>query len=336
MTATRETMTSAPDASPDYTDRGPAPDGFAEPSHQNRPWVRRISSVLKVAIIIAVIAYLILRLSQIGWGDVWTSLPTNPAFYLIFLAIYLSLPLSEIVIYRKLWQRPLRSAFPVLLRKQVLNFGVIGYSGEAYFIFWAREKLALRRRVIFHAIKDNNILSAIASNALTLILLFAFFASGELDRFMVNDENAELYVGLTAGFSLLLLPTLYILRRRIFALGARLGLVILGIHFGRLLVVQVLQAGQWAVALPDVPFTAWLMFLTLQMVLTRIPFLPNKDLIFLGAGLSLTGAVDAPEAAVAAMFLAAGACTQLVNLLAFTTATVWERLHPVTSATNGS
>ena len=49
------------------------------------------------------------------------------------------------------------------------------------------------------------------------------------------------------------------------------------------------------------------MFLAAQLLLTRIPFLPNRDVMMMWLGVALATAVAAPQAQVASMFLAAGA-----------------------------
>ena len=77
------------------------------------------------------------------------------------------------------------------------------------------------------------------------------------------------------------------------------------------------QALQWAIILPEVPFDTWVLFLTAQLVLTRVPFLPNTDLLYVGLGLTLASYIDAPMAVIAGMFLASGALFQLANLIAF-------------------
>ena len=66
---------------------------------------------------------------------------------------------------------------------------------------------------------------------------------------------------------------------------------------------------------------SWLMFVALQLVLSRIPFVPNQDLLFLTAALHLAPIVDQPEAAIAGMLVAEAGLSQLVNFgLFFATA----------------
>ena len=59
------------------------------------------------------------------------------------------------------------------------------------------------------------------------------------------------------------------------------------------------------------------MFLTTQMVVSRLPFVPNRDLLFLSAGLQMSGTVGVPEQAMAGLLIAGGALTQGSNLVFF-------------------
>ena len=54
--------------------------------------------------------------------------------------------------------------------------------------------------------------------------------------------------------------------------------------------------------------------MTLLVVLNRLPLLPSKDLLFLGAGVELARTLDVATAGVAGMLLVQSACTKLMNL----------------------
>lgn len=82
--------------------------------------------------------------------------------------------------------------------------------------------------------------------------------------------------------------------------------------------LQVLQAVQWTLAIPAAPLFDWLTFLTARLVLTRIPFLPVRDVSFAGLAVAMgSGVLDASPSRIAAMFLANAALALLVNLLTF-------------------
>ena len=272
---------------------------------------------LQMLVAAGVLWLLASKLASIGWAEVWAALPATPWFYLIFLMMFFAFPVAELMVYRTMWHVDFKGQFGVFVRKRVYNYAVLSYSGEAYLAFWARRRLALKDRVIFATIKDSNILSALASNSFTVILLAAFFITGQLSVITDADPSYQSYLILAALVGVILVPVVLKFRRHIISLEPSVARRVFLIHLVRLVLMLLLQTAQWAVVLPEVPFTTWLLFLTAQLVLTRIPFLPNTDLLLAGLGLTLMGYLDAPQATVASMFVAAGALWQGMNFIAF-------------------
>ncbi|WP_321395641.1 hypothetical protein [Emcibacter sp.] len=281
------------------------------------PAVRRALKILQWIITGLIFLYLIHRVEQIGWTEIRDSLPSHPAFYMLFFIIYLCQPASELIIYRIIWKVGLWRCFPVFIRKKIFNTGVMGYSGEAYLCFWAIPRLPLSQKEIFSTVKDNNILSALTSNSMTVFLLTVFFLTGQIKVITNADPSVSSYLLLAAVITVILVPVVIRFRRHILALPKAIVQKVLAVHVSRLFLVLGLQILQWSLVLPEVPVTTWVLLITAQMVLTRIPFLPNSDLIFLGVCLSMTGFVEAPEARVAGMFVTAGALGQCLNLLLY-------------------
>ena len=278
---------------------------------------RRLQSATKIALLAGVFAYLVWRLTDIGWGAVLTALPATPLFYLLFALRYSVLPLTEVVIYQRLWSKKLFQHVPVFFRKRVFNMGVLDYSGEAYFLVWARNTLKLNDKEIFGAIRDSNVLSAVSSNLLTIAFLVIFVSMGLDETLTASDANGWLYL-FAAGFIAIFLTAIIVtFRRQLIGVSVSLAGWLLGVHSGRMLLIMLLMGAQWASALPEVPWTLWLMFLTAHLVLNRLPLLPNKDLMLLGLAVGLTSYVDGPEAALAAVFVASSALTQLAHLAVF-------------------
>lgn len=279
-----------------------------------KPLVRRTAKGLRFALLIAVLSYLFLRLSVIGWKEISRSLPDNPLFYMIFAIIYLALPISDLLSYQKILKLNLWRSFPVMLRKRVYNYAVFSYSGEAYFGLWLKRHLKLTERQAFSAVKDNNLLSGLVSNLLTVILLAIFLLTGQLNSMMNKAPGNFTYVMAGLFATVILIPVVIKFRRHLIALPGDVTLYVIAAHTIRNLAVLGLLTLQWSVALPDVALGAWALFLTAMMVLTRLPFLPNQDLVVLGLALSIAGFVDAPTAAVAGMFVAAEALNQGTHL----------------------
>jgi hypothetical protein len=265
-----------------------------------------------------VVGYLIWRISDIGWGEVRRSLPGSPWFYLLFGLMYFVVPVSELISYRLMnWPIGFWSSLPMFVRKRVYNYAVMSYSGEAYMFLWAKRHLSYGGRQLISMVKDNNLLSGLASNAFTLLLVAAFFATGQLDTITRAEPDAGSYIAATVLIGVLMMLVVLGLNRRIMSTPFAMAAKITGVHASRVIIILLLQTAQWAVVFPHVPFLTWLLFLTAQMVMTRLPFLPNQDLMAVGLAMSLTHYIDAPEAAVAGMFLVSGALFQAVNLAFF-------------------
>lgn len=273
--------------------------------------------IAQAAIFIAVVVLLIGQLSEVGWGDVFAALPATPWFYLIFAVRYLLQPLSEIPAYELVWKTPLWRHWTAFIRKRVYNFAVMGYSGEAFFTLWARRNLNLSDRDIIVGVKDNNLVSALISNAATAAVVAVLFFLGDLDRELKAIPGGSVLFGLAFISAASLAVAVVMFRRRLIQLPRGLTRRIIAINGVRIVIIMVLHALLYASALPGPPLTAWLMLIALQLVLSRIPFVPNQDIVFLTAAVTLAPEIDAPEAAIAGMLIAEAGLSQLINLALF-------------------
>jgi hypothetical protein len=290
-----------------------------------RPWVRRLGWVARVLFFAGMVTWMVLKVNAIGWGQVARSLPTNPLFYLLFVVTFLVLPASEIVVFRTIFARPLPGAFPVLVRKRILNSALVGYSGELYLFVWLRRVIGLRSKTIAIGLKDNAILSAVSSGLVTLLLLLGFAAAGNGRRIAAwLDPGPALLIAGGVG-AVFLAPLLFRLRRQLIAMPLPLAARVLAIHVARIAGVVLLQATQWAVVLPQEPWSVWLVFLTAQMVISRLPIVPNRDLLFLSAALEMSGTINGPREAMAGLLLAGGALTQGSNLVFYLLTALWKQ-----------
>jgi len=294
--------------------------------------VRMILWALQVTVVLGVLYLMIAKLMEIGWHDVWHAMPQTPWFYIFFLAMYFAQPVSEWLVYQQIWGPVVKPRFDIFLRMRIYNFALVSIAGEAWLALWAHKNLARNSGQLMCTIKDSNILSGLASNSFTLALLATFFLTGQLEIITNADPRYGYYMGLAVAVGLVLVPLVLVFHRRILGITPELSKKVFLLHLTRLVAVLLLQTGQWAVVFPDVEINTWLLLLTAQMVLTRVPFLPNTDLLFAGLGLSLMGYIDGPDAAIAGMFLASGALSQILNV-GFFIATSF-RGKPVSLAAN--
>jgi len=284
---------------------------------REREDVQRALKIIRYAIFAGVVAYLIYRLTNVGWGDVLENLPQSPWFYIFFLLRFLALPMSELAIYEIVWKTPLLKHFFVFIRKRVYNFAVMGYSGEAFLTLWARRRLNLSDKTIIVGVKDNNLLSAFMSNSATVLLIFFLASTDGLRAALDAFPGAGLLFALAFLSAATLAILVMIFRRRLIALPPRVMPALLGVHGVRQVLIIGLHAAMYAAALPGAPLQAWLIFIAMQLVLSRIPFLPNQDVVYLTAALTLSPIVGMPEAAVAGMLVAEAGLSQLFNAVLF-------------------
>ena len=278
-----------------------------------------LSRLLGVLFTVGISAYLVYKIILIGWDKVWQSLPHNPWFYILLLAMFFSLPLFQVLIYRTAWKISVKpwDLFLALLNKRVLDKDVLGYSGEMYLYLWARKYVKKPGSEILHVIKDNILLSSAASTLVAVVVLILFFALG---RVALPGQWGHLNIihAAVLAFCLILIVGLVLkFRGRIFFLKRKEVMEIVGLHFCRLLVVQGLQVIQWAVVCPGIPILNWMTLLAAQIIITRIPLLPSRDLIFTGTGIEMSGLIRVSTPAMAGMLLASSVLNKILNLLFF-------------------
>lgn len=293
-----------------------------------------VLKVLRVAVVGGIVAYLIYQLTQIGWATFWESLPSTPYFYITIALMYVTLPFAEVLIYTWLWNLSAGECLSLVMRKRVLNADVVGYSGEIYLLAEAKKKIDRPTRDIAAEIKDNLILSSIASIATACSLLGGLLASGYvvLDEILGNATPA--YVGL-GGFGFVLAIIVFVrFRQAIFSLAGSTLQYVLSIHLGRFFVNNALQVVQWWVVLPDAPFSAWATLLVILVALNRIPFIPSRDLAFAGVGISTAGSLGVPVPAVAGMLLTRSIIDRALNVGLFTILSIREA-NPLSTDLDG-
>ncbi|MBZ6378375.1 MULTISPECIES: hypothetical protein [Pacificimonas] len=209
------------------------------------------------------------------------NLPTAPAFYLAIFAAYMTQPVFDWLIFRRLWRLPATGLVP-LIKKRVANDVLFNYSGEVYFYLWARQRTKLTSAP-FGTVKDVSIMSALAGNLVTLALMaIAWPVATGVDLDIPQRP-------LLLGGSVVVITSLVILgfSRKIFSLPAARLRTVLGFHTVRLLLSTLLMATAWYYAMPTEPVEHWILFGALRLLVGRLPFIPSKDLLFAAAAVVL-------------------------------------------------
>ena len=268
----------------------------------NARWGKTASHVLRWGVPILLLAILGYSLTQIGWIHVWHARPHALSFYLVLVFPFFVQPVADLIIYRNLLGVGRLLPFSVMLRKRYMNNLVVDYSGEAYFFLWARKNLDLKKGVLLHAVKDTNVLSAGAGLTMVWLMLLALVASGvmKLPAFF----SANLWTVVSVGsLPLVLCLALIVGGRRVTALSRGDIVTTFAIHLARSIAALSLEFVLWWLsgALPSA--TVCLEFVALRLLITRLPFVPNKELVFVGVGIAAAGLMDVSAPRVAAVLV---------------------------------
>jgi hypothetical protein len=284
---------------------------------RDHPAAKRFFAIAHWVLLGLIVTYLVYRLARIGVVEVIASLPASPWFYAFFFLRYLTLPMAETAAYEIVWDRPLAHHFPAFIRKRVWNYAVAGYSGEGFLTLWARRRLGLSDMRALVGVKDNSIISSLAANLATVTLVLSLALAGGLTAALNVMPGAGLLFGASFLAASVVALAVLLLRKRLIALSEEKRRKVLAIHLVRQVVTITLFAAMYAAALPEAPFGSWLLFIALQLVITRIPFLPNQDLVYLTAALSFASIIGAREEQVAGMLVAEAGLSLIVNFVLF-------------------
>lgn len=282
-----------------------------------RPSVKPYQKLAHFSFLAVIVAILLTRLTHIGWGDVLKHLPDAPLFYVFLVARFAALPCADMIVYGLIWRRPLLRHFPAFVRKRVYNYGIAGYAGEAFMTQWASRTFSMQTRDALIGVKDANMLSAFTANFTTVAMIAGLAITGVLGLAVgavPGGKTIFIAAFLVAGT---VATVVFTFRTKLLHVGDRLIARILAVHFVRQIVVISCTTGMYAAAIPTAPWSNWLLFVALQLVVSRVPFLPNQELVYLTAALSLATVIAAPDGAVAAMLLTEAALTQALNVALF-------------------
>lgn len=288
----------------------PAPRADAEPV--TGPARSRWPTWLGMALTVGMVAGLAYELLGQGLAGLTAAVPTHPLFYVSFALFYMALPVGDYLIFRRLWGIPL-SGLVALTKKRIANDVIVSYTGEAYFYAWVRE----RARFVtapFGAIKDVSILSAIAGNAVTLLMLAVALPLG---RELLTAAQYETALWSTAALIGISAPFL-IFSRRVFSLPRRELWAVFGLHSGRVIASSTFTGLAWHFALPEVSIGTWLLLAAARLLISRLPLLSSlqKEGAFLVFANLLIGERDAVTQLIA-FFTALTFATNGVMLLIF-------------------
>lgn len=284
----------------------------------------RLKKSLRILIQVVIFGVLFYQLYDIGLDKLVDFLPTAPLFYVLYLFIYFSLPIAEIFIYRLKWPISWKGAFPIFIQKKVLNTDVVGYSGEVYLYHWAKKSLGIKAKEVAIFIKDNNIISSVASTFITLVLLYYFATKGYISIHDYLDKlNSGLVLGIGVGVVIVGMVA-YQFRRHIIHLNKIDALKIFSLHASRIVFINVLQIFQYKVAIPEIPLDVWFSVVMVQILASRLP-LPSTDALFTIVALQFSGSFDISNEMLSGVLSANLVLKRVLNVLTYVAANFFVR-----------
>ena len=159
-------------------------------------------------------------------------------------------------------------------------------------------------------------ISALVSNTVTILLVVGMVLNGRNDVLETVYNASPIAVTSFAVFCVVLyIISIFMFWRSNHITGTTFW-QLFGLHTARALAIMALQIVQWSLGMPGELLMTWLVFLTVQLLLSRLP-LPNMELIFFAVAISLSGLADGSEAAVIALFGAVTATSLVVQLITF-------------------
>jgi hypothetical protein len=231
----------------------------------------------------------------------WLPLSASGLFWFAFVANYFHAPFAGAVILGRLWAWP-RGLFPVLCRKQIVNAVAMPLAGDSLLLAWAHAR-DIRG---FGAIKDAAILSGIAGSIVTFMIILPVWQPLSA---ALGIAPASLFgsLSLLSAFPLIALFK----RADVFALAGPELCRIGALHATRIIANIVLLAFCWHLLLPAEPIQSWLMLAAARMVVSRLPLLPNKELVL--AAVAATMFPGSPQ--VGAVVIVTGLLLTLTHLI---------------------
>ena len=255
-----------------------------------RGWTWWVGTIITLAVLVAAM----LQLAQLDLARVAAIVPSSPAFWLVFALSYFAGPLGDYAIFRRLWQIPVAGFF-ALLSKLIGNELITGYVGDLYFYTWARQRTSMTSAP-FGAVKDVAILSAMAANAVTLVLMVLAYPL--LDTLHLGIDSTAFFA--SVALMLVISSGVLFFRKKLFSLPAPDLWVVTFVQTARVIATLVLTGLCWHLALPAESVELWVLLSAMRMLLSRLPFLPNKDVVFAALAVFMIGQ-DAEVGALMAM-----------------------------------
>ena len=243
---------------------------------------RGVSRYAAPALSVAVLLGALWQFHALSWRTMLAMMPHRPIFWIAFVLAHLAPIVADWLIYRRLWGISASGMLP-LARKMISNNLLFGYAGEAYLYAWAKSRGVCS--AAFGAVKDVAILSAAVGNAATILVTLV-----ALPFMGVFGQALPMWL-LLPSMAVIAVPpvTALLLRHRLFSRPPADLAYIIAVHGGRAAVSILMTGVLWQLALPAVALVTWLVLSALKLLVSRLPLISHKDLVFAGVSVALLG-----------------------------------------------
>ncbi len=270
--------------------KAPAQDFYAR-------WGRVLRPALRFGVPLLLLALIGYGLTHVGWANIYQARPTALSFYLVVLVPFFVQPIADLCIYRNLLRAGGALPLTIFLRKRYMNNIMLDYSGEVYFFLWARKNLKIKDSTLLHAVKDSSVLSASAGLIVLWVMLLALVVAGIVKIPVVS--RGTWWVVAAGSLPLVFAAALFLGQKQLSQTSRKDMVITFVLHFARALTVMGLEFLTWLFsgALPSTGDC--LKFVALRLLVTRLPLVPNKELVFVGVGVAAAGLmhISAPKVA---------------------------------------
>ncbi len=264
-------------------------------------WGKFLRPLLRWGVPLLLLALVGYGLTHVGWSNIYAARPTAVSFYLVVLVPFFVQPTADYLIYRNLLRAGGSLPLRVFLRKRYMNSIMLDFSGEVYFFLWARKHLKIKDSTLLHAVKDSNVLSASAGLMVLWVMLLVLVVAGIVKIPVVS--RGTWWVVAAGSLPLVFAAALFLGHKKLTQTSRKDMIVTFVIHVIRALTVLALEYLTWVFsgALPSTGDC--LKFVALRLLVTRLPLVPNKELVFVGVGVAAAGLMHISTPKVAAVLV---------------------------------
>lgn len=268
-------------------------------------WGKVLRPLLRWGVPLLLLTLVGYGLTHVGWEKIYDSRPTALSFYLVILVPFFVQPIADLFIYRNLLGAGGAMPLTIFLRKRYMNSVMLDYSGEVYFFLWARKNLKIKDSTLLHAVKDSSVLSASAGLLVLWVMLLTLVVAGIVKIPVVS--RGTWWVVAAGSLPLVFAAALFLGQKKLTQTSRKDMVITFCIHFARALAVMGLEYLTWlfSAALPSTGDC--LKFVALRLLVTRLPLVPNKELVFVGVGVAAAGFmhISTPHVAAVLVLIAA-------------------------------